>query len=113
FAAVAVSAAFATLFTFLPSFVFIFLSGPLVEATHGDLRFTAPLTGITAAVVGVILNLALFFAYHVMLPQGRGVEWASVVIGLAAVVALFRYKVGVIPLIVACAAAGLGRFLLG
>lgn len=113
FAAGAVAAAVATLFTFLPSFVFIFLSGPLVEATHGDLRFTAPLTGITAAVVGVILNLALFFAYHVMLPQGRGVEWASVVIGLAAVVALFRYKVGVIPLIVACAAAGLGRFLLG
>jgi len=113
-AAGAVAATVATLFTFLPSFVFIFLGGPLVEATHGDLRYTAPLTGITAAVVGVILNLALFFAYHVMLPRGWGgaVEWASVAIGLAAVVALFRYKVGVIPLIGACAAAGLVRYLL-
>ena len=52
----------ATLFTFLPSFLFIFLGGPAVEATRGDLKFTAPLTGITAAVVGVILSLAVFFA---------------------------------------------------
>ncbi|MGH8458901.1 MAG: chromate efflux transporter, partial [Nevskiales bacterium] len=58
----------ATFFTFLPSFVFILLGGPLVEATHGDLKFTAPLTAITAAVVGVILNLALFFAWHVFWP---------------------------------------------
>ena len=60
----------ATFFTFLPSFVFILAGGPLVEATHGDLKFTAPLTGITAAVVGVILNLALFFGWHVFWPQG-------------------------------------------
>jgi hypothetical protein len=60
----------ATFFTFLPSFLFILAGGPLVETTHGQLRFTAPLTGITAAVVGVIVNLALFFAWHVFWPQG-------------------------------------------
>ncbi|MGZ8218590.1 chromate efflux transporter, partial [Methylomagnum sp.] len=65
FAAGAVAATVVTYFTFLPSFVFILAGGPLVESTHGNLKFTAPLTGITAAVVGVILNLALFFAYHV------------------------------------------------
>jgi chromate transporter len=59
-----------TFFTFLPSFIFILAGGPLVESTHGKLGFTAPLSAITAAVVGVILNLALFFAYHVLWPQG-------------------------------------------
>jgi len=63
----------ATLFTFLPSFIFIFLGGPAVEVTRGDIKFTAPLTGITAAVVGVIVNLAVFFAYHVLWPQGQPV----------------------------------------
>jgi len=63
-------AAVATLFTFLPSFLFILLGGPSVEATRHDAKFTAPLTGITAAVVGVIINLAVFFAYHVLWPQG-------------------------------------------
>ncbi|MEO5695711.1 MAG: chromate efflux transporter, partial [Burkholderiaceae bacterium] len=66
----ALSATVVTIVTFLPSFVFIFAGAPLVESTHGQLRFTAPLTAITAAVVGVILNLALFFAWHVWWPQG-------------------------------------------
>jgi chromate transporter len=57
-----------TFFTFLPSFIFILAGGPVVEATHGKLGFTAPLSAITAAVVGVILNLAMFFAYHVLWP---------------------------------------------
>jgi len=69
FVAGAAGATVATFFTFLPSFLFILIGGPLVEATHGDLKFTAPLTGITAAVVGVVLNLAVFFAYHVLWPQ--------------------------------------------
>ena len=59
-----------TFFTFLPSFFFILLGGPFIESTHGNLKFTAPLVGITAAVVGVIVNLAVFFAYHVLWPQG-------------------------------------------
>jgi chromate transporter len=109
FAAGAVAAAVVTFFTFLPSFVFILLGGPLVETTHGELRFTAPLTGITAAVVGVIVNLAVFFAYHVLWPAGFGgrFEWAAAVLGAAAAVALFRFNAGIIPVIGACGAAGL------
>ncbi|HXH01693.1 MAG TPA: chromate efflux transporter [Candidatus Competibacteraceae bacterium] len=99
----------AAFYTFLPSFLFILVGGPLVEATRGDLKFTAPLIAITAAVVGVILNLALFFAYHVLWPEGFAgrFEWFSAVLGLAAAVALFRFRMGVIPLIGACAAVGL------
>ena len=110
----AAGGAVATFFTFLPSYLFILIGGPLVEATHGDLKFTAPLTGITAAVVGVILNLAVFFAWHVLWPSGFGgsFEWFSAVTGLAALVALFRYKLGVIPLILACGAAGFAYTLL-
>ena len=99
----------ATYFTFLPSFIFIFMGAPFIETTHGDLKFSAPLTGITAAVVGVILNLAMFFAYHVLWPKGMagGFDWFSAAIGLAALVALFRFKAGVMPVIGACALAGL------
>ena len=108
FIAGAAGAAVATFFTFLPSFVFILVGGPLVESTHGDLKFTAPLTGITAAVVGVILNLALFFAYHVLWPAGfaGAFDWRAATIGLAAAIALFRFKVGIMALIGSCALAG-------
>jgi len=105
----AAGAMIATYFTFLPSFLFVLLGGPLAEATHGDLKFTAPLAGITAAVVGVILNLAVFFAYHLFWPNGlrSPVDWLSVGITLVSAIALFRFKMGVIPLIGICAAAGL------
>ncbi|MBI3545430.1 MAG: chromate efflux transporter [Gammaproteobacteria bacterium] len=111
-------ASVATFFTFLPSFLFILVGAPMVEATRGDLKFTSPLTGITAAVVGVILNLAMFFAYHVLWPQGivqpfnwqtlfAGFEWFSALVGVAAFIALFRYKLGIIPVIAACGFLGL------
>ncbi|WP_375336544.1 chromate efflux transporter [Caballeronia sp. EK] len=98
-----------TFFTFLPSFLFILLGGPFIETTHNNLRFTAPLTGITAAVVGVIVNLAVFFALHVLWPRGpnNGFDWLSLVIGLGAGLALFRFKGGVIPVVLACGMAGL------
>lgn len=110
----AAAASVATLFTFLPSFLFILLGGPVVEATRGDVKFTAPLTGITAAVVGVVLNLAVFFAYHVLWPEGFDAtfEWFSALIGAAAFVALFRFKVGIVTVIGACAAIGLAYSLL-
>jgi chromate transporter len=109
FLAGAAAATVVTFFTFLPSFFFILLGGPFIESTHGNLKFTAPLTGITAAVVGVILNLAVFFAYHVLWPQGLSgrFEWASAVIGVAAAVALFRFKVGVIPVVLVSGIVGL------
>src|SRR5262249_24054359 len=104
-----VGATVATFYTFLPSFQFILLRGPLVESTHGDLRFTAPLTGITAAVVGVILNLAVFFAWHVLWPDGFSGRFDafSLLVGLAALAALWRYRTGMIPVIFACGVAGL------
>jgi chromate transporter len=104
-----VAACIVTWFTFLPSFLFILAGGPLVESTHGDLKFTAPLTAITAAVVGVILNLALYFGYHVLWPQGFGghFEWPAAVMAVAAAVALLRYKRGVMAVIAACALSGL------
>jgi len=108
----------ATFFTFLPSFVFILVGAPAVERTRNDIKFTAPLVGITAAVVGVILNLAVFFAYHVLWPRGfaqpmtfaaifTGFEWVSALIGISAFIALWRYKVGIIPVVLACGGAGL------
>jgi len=107
-------ASIATLFTFLPSFLFILLGGPAIEATRHDVKFTAPLTGITAAVVGVVLNLAVFFAYHVLWPKGfeGPFEWFSALIGAAAFIALFRYKIGIVTVIAACAAIGLAYSLL-
>ena len=109
FLAGAVAASLVTWFTFLPSFLIILAGGPLVESTHNELKFTAPLTAITAAVVGVILNLALFFGYHVLWPQGFAgtFDWPSALIAVAAAVALFRFKRGVIQVLMACALAGL------
>ncbi|MDH4563927.1 chromate efflux transporter [Pseudomonas sp. BN411] len=114
FLAGAIAASLVTWFTFLPSFLFILAGGPLVESTHNELKFTAPLTGITAAVVGVILNLALFFGYHVLWPEGfeGRFDWPSAVIALAAAVALFRFKRGVIQVLLACAVTGLAVHLL-
>jgi len=106
----AAGACVATFFTFLPSFLFILIGGPAVEATRGDMKFTAPLTGITAAVVGVVLNLAVFFAYHVLWPEGFDgkFEVFSAVIGAFAFLALFKFKVGIVQVIAACACIGLG-----
>lgn len=108
------AAALVTWFTFLPSFLFIFAGGPLVESTHGDLKFTAPLTAITAAVVGVIANLAVFFGYPVLWPTGfsGSLDFVAAVIALGAAVALFRFKANVILVIVACAGLGLAARLL-
>ncbi len=109
-----VAAAVVTWFTFLPSFIFILAGGPLVESTHGDLRFTAPLTAITAAVVGVIVNLALFFGWHVWWPSGWAgpFDIAAALLTAAAAVALLRFKRGVIEVIVASALIGLALSLL-
>ena len=109
FLAGAIAACVVTWFTFLPSFIFILAGGPLVESTHNDVTFTAPLTAITAAVVGVILNLALFFGYHVLWPDGFSgrFDWPSALLALAAVVALLRFKRTVMETIAACALCGI------
>lgn len=109
FAAGALAAVLVTWFTFLPSFLFILAGGPLVESTHNVVGFTAPLTAVTAAVVGVILNLALFFGYHVFWPQGLSgsFDLLSALITLLAAIALFRFKRTVMEVLLACATVGL------
>ena len=112
FLGAALAATVVTWFTFLPSFIFILACGPLVESTHGKLHFTAPLTAITAAVVGVIASLALFFIAHIAYPASASgpfisnIDWAALLLALLAGVALMRFKVGVIKVIAACALAG-------
>ncbi len=119
----------ATYFTFLPSFVFILLGAPYIESMRGELRLTAALTGITAAVVGVVLNLAVFFAKTVIWPtlsfthSGSqslssvltAIVNATNVFGLLltiiAFVALQRFKVGLSYVVIGCAIAGFVRYL--
>jgi chromate transporter len=103
----------ATWFTFLPSFIFILAGGPWVESTRGNLKLTAPLAAVTAAVVGVIANLALFFIAAVAYPdKAAGIldtPIDAVALGLvaAAALALWRLQWGVIQVIAASAAVGL------
>jgi chromate transporter len=103
-----IGAVIATWFTFLPSFFFVLVGGPLIESTHGNVSFTAPLTAISAAVVGVIVNLGLFFAYHVFFPNGLGgsISWMSIFICLLAGWGLFKYQKGIMTVLGACALAG-------
>jgi chromate transporter len=111
FVSALVVATVVTYFTFLPSFVFIFAGGPWVESTRGNLGFTAPLTGVTAAVVGVIASLAVFFASQIVL-QGKpfavaNIDWIALALATAAFVALWHFKRGVIEVIAVCAGLGL------
>ncbi|MDZ4251633.1 MAG: chromate efflux transporter [Sulfuritalea sp.] len=107
-------AAVATFYTFLPSFFFILAGAPLVEATRGELKFTAPLTAITAAVVGVVINLAAFFAWHTFWPKATDAapfagpfDVLPLIVAVAAFVALWKYKVDIMKVIGICAVLGL------
>jgi chromate transporter len=107
--------------TFLPCFLWIFLGAPFIEALRGNKALSAALATITAAVVGVILNLAIWFALHVLFAEVRDVPVAgipldvpvlssinvpSLVLTTAAMLAVFRFKVGMIPVLAACSAIG-------
>uniref|UniRef100_UPI0040491A86 chromate efflux transporter n=1 Tax=Cyanobium sp. TaxID=2164130 RepID=UPI0040491A86 len=96
-------------FTFLPSFGFILVGGPLVEATRDNLRLGAPLRAITAAVVGVIGSLVLFFAAPVLWPAGP-FDWAPAGLVVLALVLLLRWRWSVLQLIGGAALVGLGRY---
>ncbi|HEY8571907.1 chromate efflux transporter [Phenylobacterium sp.] len=114
--------------TFAPCFLWIFLGAPFVEALRGARALNAALGAITAAVAGVILNLALWFGLHVLfadvrevragplaldIPVLTSVNWASLLLTLVAAIAAFRFKVGVIPLLLGCAAAGVALYVVG
>ena len=90
----------ATFFTFLPSFIMIFVGAPLIESTRKNIKFAAPLTAITSAVVGVILNLALFFAYHVFWnEQASAISYVSILITVISLIALIRFKTNILYVI--------------
>jgi chromate transporter len=112
--------------TFVPCFLWIFLGAPFVEALRGNRALGGALAAITAAVVGVILNLAIWFGLHVLFGEVRAVEGfgvsldvpalatidpAALVLMLAAVLAVFRFKVGMLPVLAGCSAAGIVYFL--
>ena len=119
FLGAALAACVATWFTFLPSFIFILAGGPWVESTRGNLKLTAPLAAVTAAVVGVIANLALFFIAAIAYPAGtQGLfntqpDWIALTLAVAAALALWRLKWGVITVIVVSAVVGLSLRLSG
>jgi chromate transporter len=108
-AAAIAAACLVTFFTFLPSFIFIFVGAPFIESTQNNLKLTAPLTAITAAVVGVIVSLALFFAQHIIWPDGlqANIDAVCMLAIIAAGLLLFKFKLSVIKLIGVFALFGL------
>ncbi len=97
----------ATYFTFLPCFLFIFLGGPYIEKFRGNAKLSSALSSITAAVVGVILNLAVWFGLQVLIPVDGAFNWFAAVIGLGAFVATQWFKIGIISVITASGILGL------
>ena len=120
--AATLAAVLTTWVTFVPCFLWIFLGAPFVERLRGNKALSAALTAITAAIVGVILNLAVWFALHALFAEVRGhhlfggtldvpvlstVNLPALILTAAAVVAVFRFKVGVLPVLAACATVGI------
>ena len=118
----------ATWVTFTPCFLWIFLGAPFVEKLRGNKPLNAVLSAITAAVVGVILNLAIWFAIHTVFretvpvrlfplsfdaPRLASVDAFALALSVAAAVAIFRFKVGMIPTLAACCGAGVILYLIG
>jgi chromate transporter len=96
----------ATYFTFMPSFAWIFLGAPYVESSRGDPRLTAPLAAITAAVVGVVLNLAVWFAVHALTPSGRA-DWFTIGVAAASFALLQWRRWELVHVVAAAGLAGL------
>lgn len=112
-ASAVIGAFVATYTTFLPCFIFIFLGAPYIEVLRGNKSLTSALTGVTAAVVGVILNLALVFGLAVIWPQGLagGTNWMAALMSLAAFIALYR-KVDVLWVVLGGGLIGLMQVVL-
>ena len=97
--------------TFVPCFMWIFLGAPFIERLQGHAGLTAALSAITAAVVGVILNLAIWFGLHVLLPE-TGADWFGIVLAVLALIATLRWKIEILWLVAAGCVVGVGRWLL-
>jgi chromate transporter len=101
----------ATYFTFLPCFLFIFLGAPYIEKFSGNRRLSSALSSITAAVVGVILNLAVWFGLQVLFPPSEGLDYFSATISIAAFIAIQKFKVDIIFVVAGAASIGLLSYL--
>jgi chromate transporter len=111
----AITGAFVTTYvTFLPSFLFIFLGAPYIEKLRGNNNLTGALIGVTAAGVGVILNLAIVFGTAVVFPQGisGGINWFAALISVVAFLALYKLKVNVAWVVMAGGIIGLAKTLI-
>jgi len=93
--------------TFVPCFLWIFLGAPHIEQLRGNTRLTAALSAVTAAVVGVILNLAVWFGLHALFPAGHAIDWFALVVGVIAFVGMWKWNWNVIPVVVGSGLAGL------
>ena len=93
--------------TFTPCFLWIFVGGPHIEQLRGNEKLTSALSTITAAIVGVILNLAIWFALHVFFPGAGVIDWMAIALCVAAFVAMLRYKIDIIPVVIASGLLGL------
>ena len=93
--------------TFTPCFLWIFVGGPHIEQLRGNQKLTAALSAVTAAIVGVILNLAVWFGLHVFFPNAGVVDWFAIILSLVAFVAMLRYKIDIIPVVLASGLLGL------
>src|SRR6202043_3537014 len=87
--------------TFTPCFLWIFVGGPHIEQLRGNRKLATSLSAVTAAVVGVILNLAVWFGLHVFFPSAGLIDWFAIILCIAAFVAMLRYKIDIIPVVLA------------
>jgi chromate transporter len=104
--AATVGALITTWATFTPCFLWIFLGAPYIEQLRGNTRLTSALSAITAAIVGVVLNLAVWFALHVFFPATGTIDWFAILLCVAAFVAMTRYKVDIIPVVIGAGVLG-------
>jgi chromate transporter len=100
--------------TFVPCFLWIFLGAPHIEQLRGNVKLSTALSAVTAAVVGVILNLAVWFARQVMFPPAGGIDWFTVLVSATAFAGIWKWKWDIIPVVLGAGLLGLARaFLLG
>jgi chromate transporter len=108
-----IGALLTTWVTFTPCFLWIFLGGPYIEKLRGNIRLTTALSAITAAVVGVVMNLAAWFAINALFPGHGTVDWFAVVISAVAFVGMLRWKWDIIPVVLSAGALGIAGHVLG
>jgi len=105
--AATIGALLTTWVTFTPCFLWIFLGGPHIEQLRGNVKLATALSAITAAIVGVVLNLAVWFAMHVFFPQPGVIDWFASAISAVALLGMLRWKWDIIPVVLGSGLVGL------